>query len=44
MAAMNDRSAVAPAVVVGLCLLPGLSIGGCLVSRFNDLRPQGTSA
>jgi hypothetical protein len=33
MAAMNDRSAVAPAVIVGLCLLPGLSIGGYPVGK-----------
>jgi hypothetical protein len=33
MAAMDGRSAVAPAVIVGLCLLLGLSIGGYLVGK-----------
>jgi hypothetical protein len=33
MAAMSDRSAVAPAVIVGLCLLLGLSMGGYLVGK-----------
>jgi hypothetical protein len=33
MAAMDGRSAVAPAVIVGLCLLLGLSIGGYVVGK-----------
>src|SRR5258705_13519846 len=33
MAAIEDRSAVVPAVIVGLCLVVGLAIGGYFVGK-----------